>query len=111
MSTLDTIPVASRPLFKDIPVDQAVEVGQHLKARFDAWDQTPKGRNDPSLCRGLFRLPSGALFWQSKMAIDADGSPTKSVQSVQIGNYGSAVPGRMNLISVGHTKIDLVIQQ
>jgi hypothetical protein len=86
MSLADTIPVASRPLLKDIPIDRAVEVGQHLKARFDAWDQTPKGRNDPSLCKGLFRLPSGALFWQSKMAIDADGSPTASVLASSSGS-------------------------
>ncbi|MGH8048288.1 MAG: glycoside hydrolase family 75 protein, partial [Chthoniobacterales bacterium] len=31
------------------------------------------GNHDPNKCKALFHLPGGAVFWSSKMAVDADG--------------------------------------
>ena len=44
------------------------------KSRFDAFDQT--GTKDPNKCKALLKFPNNqAVFWSSKMAIDADGPP------------------------------------
>jgi len=73
------VPAESRHLVADIPFDKAMRVGKSFTDGFEAWDRTPRGRNDPSRCRGLYQLPGGVLFWESKMALDADGSTTRSV--------------------------------
>jgi N-acetylmuramoyl-L-alanine amidase/Fungal chitosanase of glycosyl hydrolase group 75 len=74
-----TPPVSSQDLLKTIGLDQAVRVGGEYVKKFAKFDDTAQGRRDPSRCRGLYRFPSGALYWESKMAVDADGSPTPSV--------------------------------
>jgi subtilisin family serine protease len=74
-----TPPAASLGLLTGVPFDRAVRVGTKFTDAFLAWDQSPRGRADPSRCKGLYRLPGNVLFWESKMAIDADGSPTPSV--------------------------------
>jgi subtilisin family serine protease len=79
-------PPASRGQLDGVPFDQAIRVGEKFSDRFHDWDQTPKGRIDPSRCIGLYRLPGGVLFWESKMAIDADGSPTPSVLASSSGS-------------------------
>jgi subtilisin family serine protease len=79
-------PPASRGQLDGVPFDQAIRVGEKFSDRFHDWDQTPKGRIDPSRCKGLYRLPGGVLFWESKMAIDADGSPTPSVLASSSGS-------------------------
>jgi len=73
------VPPASRTVTAGVPFNKATRVGKEFTETFDSWDVTPKGSRDPSLCRGLYKLPDGTLFWESKMAIDADGSPRQSV--------------------------------
>jgi len=79
-------PASSLSQVVGVPFDQAVPVGTKFTDRFSVWDRTPKGRVDPSRCKGLYRLPGGVLFWESKMAIDADGSPTASVLASSSGS-------------------------
>lgn len=55
----------------------AVNFAPAAKLRFDQADAKP-GNKDPSKCKALLRFPDagsikGAVFWSSKMAIDADG--------------------------------------
>ena len=66
-------PAASAGQCKGIPFGDAIDVAQPNKAAFDAFDATPKGKNDPSKCKALLKFPADAVFWSSKMAIDADG--------------------------------------
>jgi hypothetical protein len=56
-----------------IPFAKAKDAAPELKAAFDAFDNSPKGKNDPSRCKALLKFPDGTIFWSSKMAIDADG--------------------------------------
>jgi hypothetical protein len=50
----------------------AVPFALAAKQRFDAFDAT--GTPDPSKCKALLKFPNDqAVFWSSKMAIDADG--------------------------------------
>lgn len=67
-------PPASAPLLQGIDFSTAVNFAAAAKAGFDAKDHQP-GNHDPSLCKALLRFPGadGAVFWSSKMAIDADG--------------------------------------
>lgn len=59
---------------KGVPFEDAKNVAPGNKATFDAFDKTPKGKNDPSKCKALLAFPgNAAIFWSSKMAIDADG--------------------------------------
>jgi hypothetical protein len=69
-------PAASKPLLDGIPFDDAVDTAPEAKARYDAFDKTAAGRNDPSKCKALLRFPDGAIFWSAKMAVDADGAPS-----------------------------------
>lgn len=78
-------PAASLGVLTGVPFDRAVRVGTKFTDRFLATDQT-KGRADPSRCKGLYNLPGNVLFWESKMAIDADGSPTPSVLASSSGS-------------------------
>jgi hypothetical protein len=66
-------PEASAGLCEDVPFDSASDTAVDNKAAFDAFDQTPTGKNDPSQCKALLAFPNGTIFWSSKMAIDADG--------------------------------------
>jgi Fungal chitosanase of glycosyl hydrolase group 75 len=67
-------PPASAGQCKGVPFEDAKNVAAENKAAFDAFDKTPKGKNDPSKCKALLAFPgNAAIFWSSKMAIDADG--------------------------------------
>jgi hypothetical protein len=48
---------------------------QHYLDTFAATDQLPKYKNDPSNCKTLLQFPEGTIYYDAKMAIDADGSP------------------------------------
>lgn len=67
-------PPASAPLLQGIDFATAADFAAAAKHHFDAKDQAP-GNHDPSLCKALLKFPGsdGAVFWSSKMAIDADG--------------------------------------
>lgn len=66
-------PAASVGQCNGIPFSDAIDVAQPNKAAFAAFDASPKGKNDPSKCKALLKFPGNAIFWSSKMAIDADG--------------------------------------
>lgn len=68
-----TPPPASAGQCKGVPFNTAANVAAANKAAFDAFDSTPAGKNDPSLCKALLKFPDSTVFWSSKMAIDADG--------------------------------------
>src|SRR5437763_13008401 len=68
-----TAPEASAGLCENVPFDSASDTAIDNNAAFDAFDQTPQGKNDPSQCKALLAFPDGTIFWSSKMAIDADG--------------------------------------
>jgi hypothetical protein len=72
-------PARPRKLLEGIPFDLAKRVGDKYVDRFNRWDASKAGKNDPSLCRGLYQFPGDVLFWESKMAVDADGATTPSV--------------------------------
>src|SRR4029077_3153691 len=76
-----TPPTLSQELLRGVPFTAAERVGKKYTDRFDRWDELEKKKKsrDPNMCRGLYRLPGGVLFWESKMAVDADGATTKSV--------------------------------
>ena len=48
---------------------------QHYLDAFAAADRLPKYKNDPSKCKTLLQFPDGTIYYDAKMAIDADGSP------------------------------------
>src|SRR5262249_13731322 len=79
-------PIRSLDLVKGVPFQLAERVGQRYTERFARWDRTSKGKKDPSLCRGLYRLPANVLFWESKMAVDADEATTPSVLASSSGS-------------------------
>jgi hypothetical protein len=69
-------PASSRQL-AGVPFANAVDFAPDAKARYDAFDRRP-GNRDPSKCKALLAFPGSggnirAVFWSSKMAIDADG--------------------------------------
>jgi hypothetical protein len=67
-------PTASAGQCSGVPFGSASNVAAANKAAFDAFDQTTAGKNDPSKCKALLGFPNGsAIFWSSKLAIDADG--------------------------------------
>ena len=66
-------PEASAGVCENVPFESASDTAIDNKAAFDAFDQTPQGKNDPSRCKALLSFPDGTIFWSSKMAIDADG--------------------------------------
>lgn len=70
-------PAGSSDLLRGVPFDNASRVGKKYTDRFARWDAS--GTKDPNLCRGLYRFNDKTLFWESKMAVDADGSPHASV--------------------------------
>jgi hypothetical protein len=69
-----TPPPASAGQCSGVPFNSATNVAAANKAAFDAFDKTSAGKNDPSKCKALLKFPDdSAIFWSSKMAIDADG--------------------------------------
>ena len=64
-------PIKSKDLLEGIPFDQAEDTQPAAKKRFDDFDKT--GTKDPNKCKALLQFPNGAVFWSSKMAVDADG--------------------------------------
>jgi len=70
-------PAASKPLLDGIPFDEATDTAAKAKARYDAFDKTTAGKSDPSKCKAILKFPDGTIFWSSKMAVDADGAPSK----------------------------------
>jgi hypothetical protein len=72
-------PPASTGQCKGVPFDDAKNVAAENKAAFDAFDKTPNGKRDPSKCKALLAFRgNAAIFWSSKMAIDADDYTTKT---------------------------------
>lgn len=72
-----TPPPASAGQLDGIPFDSAADFASAAKQRFADADNKP-GNRDPSKCKALLKFPDngsdqGAVFWSSKMAIDADG--------------------------------------
>jgi hypothetical protein len=70
-------PAASARQVAGVPFDRAVDFAPAVKAKFDAADKKP-GNSDLSKCKALLKFPDnaagrGAVFWSSKMSIDADG--------------------------------------
>lgn len=70
-------PAASQRQVAGVPFDRANDFAPAAKRKFDLADQRP-GNKDPSKCKALLKFPDnaagpGAVFWSSKMAIDADG--------------------------------------
>jgi len=78
-------------LLTGVPFGAAERVGKNYSDRFDRWDAKEKKKkfSDPNMCRGLYRLSGGVLFWESKMAVDADGATTKSVLESSSGSQVS----------------------
>jgi len=69
-------PAASKKLLEGVPFDKATDTAIAAKKRYDAFDKTPKGKGDPSLCKAILQFPDGTVFWSSKMSVDADGAPS-----------------------------------
>jgi Fungal chitosanase of glycosyl hydrolase group 75 len=70
-------PVASKRQLDGVPFDRAVEFASAARQRIEDKDRQV-GNRDPSKCKALLKFPDngtnpGAVFWSSKMAIDADG--------------------------------------
>ena len=67
-----TPPSKSEGFVKGINFDDATDTAVAAKKRYDQFDKT--GTKDPNLCKALLQFPNhGAVFWSSKMAVDADG--------------------------------------
>lgn len=66
-------PAASAEQCTGVPFGRASNVAGENKALFDAFDKTDAGKRDPNNCKAILKFPDGAIFWSSKMAIDADG--------------------------------------
>jgi hypothetical protein len=65
-------PAESQRQLAGINFALAVPFALAAKQRFDAFDAT--GTKDPNKCKALLKFPNDqAVFWSSKMAIDADG--------------------------------------
>ncbi len=65
-------PSKSAALVDGIPFEDAIDTAVVAKKRYDQFDKS--GTKDPNLCKALLQFPDhGAVFWSSKMAIDADG--------------------------------------
>jgi hypothetical protein len=65
-------PAESQRQLAGINFALAVPFAIAAKQRFDAFDAT--GTKDPNKCKALLKFPNDqAVFWSSKMAIDADG--------------------------------------
>lgn len=78
-------PKASKDLLKDVDFAAAVPVDDDYRRQFSTCDETDIFRGfrlggyyrcttDPNHLRGLFKLKDGGIYWESKMALDVDGS-------------------------------------
>jgi Fungal chitosanase of glycosyl hydrolase group 75 len=79
-----TPPAASAALLKGIPFASAQPAGDRFKSRFSECDtkDTCDGKAQKRGCSkdrnsntALLKLPGGAIFFDGKMGVDADGSP------------------------------------
>src|SRR5512133_3762297 len=79
-----TPPAASTALLKGIPFASAQPAGDRFKSRFSECDtkDTCDGKAQKRGCSkdrnsntALLKLPGGAIFFDGKMGVDADGSP------------------------------------
>lgn len=68
-----TPPSESGTSVDGVPFDKALPAAKLLKAAFDSCDLAAC-KLDPSRNKALLKFPSGAVFYESKMAIDIDGS-------------------------------------
>jgi hypothetical protein len=70
-------PGQSEQALKDISFGKTKRApkAQHYLAAFAAADQLPKYKKDPSNCKTLLQFSDGTIYYDAKMAIDADGSP------------------------------------
>ena len=68
-----TPPAGSLVHLKGVPFEDAEEIATEFKKKFDDFDETEDGQDDPSLCRAILRFPDDTVFWDAKMAICADG--------------------------------------
>jgi hypothetical protein len=66
-------PSASAGQCEGVPFDTGSNTATENKALFDAFDETAAGKKDPNKCKVLLQFGDEAIFWSSKMAIDADG--------------------------------------
>src|ERR1700761_1662846 len=65
-------PPRSRQQVSGVPFAAAKNFAPAAKSKFDAFDRT--GTHDPNTCKALLVFPNdAAVFWSSKMAVDADG--------------------------------------
>ena len=71
-------PPASRRFLENIAFNSANAVGKSYLHKFAIADHTRYPR-DPSRCQTLFRFPDGTIYFDSKMAVDTDGSPNAKV--------------------------------
>jgi hypothetical protein len=74
-------PAVSAALVRGIAFDRASPVAGEFLSQVQTCDQTDacpaksvKCKLDPSRCSAILRFPNGAIFFQAKMGIDADGS-------------------------------------
>jgi hypothetical protein len=79
-------PKKSQGVLKGVRFDKAKRVGEKYAARFARWDALPASGKDPNCFKVLLEIPNGkqqpALYWDAKMAVDADGaSPEVRKQS------------------------------
>jgi hypothetical protein len=74
-------PKKSQGLLKNIRFDQAKRIGDKYAQRFVRWDASPGSGKDPNSFKALLEIPNGAhrpvLYWDAKMAVDADGASPK----------------------------------
>jgi hypothetical protein len=70
-------PPQSAQALGGIPFDKTARApkAEHYLAAFAAADQLPNYHKDPSNCKTLLQFPDGTIYYDAKMAIDADGSP------------------------------------
>ena len=67
-------PPKSANLVKGIDFKKAVEIDKKYKSSFDECDKTKKCREDANRLKALFRFGDSAVFFDSKMSLDLDGS-------------------------------------
>lgn len=66
------LPASSAPFFRDIDLTEGAPVAPEFTSLVAASD-TGRSNHDPSRIAALLKLPNGAIFWDAKLAVDADG--------------------------------------
>src|SRR5437762_801071 len=65
-------PPTSAAFVDGVAFADATDTAIAAKKRYDQFDKS--GTKDPNMCKALLQFPDhGAVFWSSKMAVDADG--------------------------------------